>query len=45
MPQVGFEPTIPMFDRAKAVHTLDRATTVIGTAHKQVTKMHVIGRI
>jgi hypothetical protein len=30
MSQVGFEPTIPVFDRAKAVHALDRATTVIG---------------
>jgi hypothetical protein len=30
MPQVGFEPTIPMFERAKTVHALDRAVTVIG---------------
>jgi hypothetical protein len=30
MPRVGFEPTIPVFERAKMVHTLDRATTVIG---------------
>jgi hypothetical protein len=30
MPRVGFEPTIPAFKRAKTVHTLDRATTVIG---------------
>jgi hypothetical protein len=31
--QVGFEPTILVFERAKAVeavHALDRATTVIG---------------
>jgi hypothetical protein len=27
---VGFEPTIPAFERAKTVHTLDRAATVIG---------------
>jgi hypothetical protein len=27
---VGFEPTIPVFDRAKTVHTLDRAATLIG---------------
>jgi hypothetical protein len=27
MPQVGFEPTIPVFERAK---TLDRAATLIG---------------
>jgi hypothetical protein len=31
MPGVGFEPTIPLFARAKMVHTLDRAATVIGT--------------
>jgi hypothetical protein len=31
MRQVGFEPAIPMFDRAKTVHALDCATTVIGT--------------
>jgi hypothetical protein len=30
MPQVGFELTIPVFERAKTVHTLGRATTVIG---------------
>jgi hypothetical protein len=27
---VGFEPTIPVFERAKPVHALDRALTVIG---------------
>jgi hypothetical protein len=30
MPWVGFEPTIPAFERAKIVHVLDRAATVIG---------------
>jgi hypothetical protein len=30
MPQVGFEPTIPVFEWAKTVHVLDRAATVIG---------------
>jgi hypothetical protein len=30
MPGVGFEPTIPVFERAKTVHALDRAATVIG---------------
>jgi hypothetical protein len=30
MPWVGFEPTIPAFERAKAVHALDRAANVIG---------------
>jgi hypothetical protein len=33
MPLVGFEPTIPAFERAKTVHALDRAATVIG--HKR----------
>jgi hypothetical protein len=27
---VGFDPTIPVFERAKTVHVLDRAATVIG---------------
>jgi hypothetical protein len=27
---VGFEPTIPAFERAETVHALDRAATVIG---------------
>jgi hypothetical protein len=31
MPQVEFEPTIPVFEWAKTVHTLDRAATVIGS--------------
>jgi hypothetical protein len=30
MPLVGFEPTVPVFERAKTVHVLDRAATVIG---------------
>jgi hypothetical protein len=30
MPWVGFEPTIPAFERAKTVHVLDRAANVIG---------------
>jgi hypothetical protein len=31
MSRVGFEPAIPVFERAKTVHALDRAVTVIGT--------------
>jgi hypothetical protein len=31
MPLAGFEPTIPVFKRAKTFHALDRAATVIGT--------------
>jgi hypothetical protein len=30
MPRVGFESTIPAFERAKTVHALDRAATLIG---------------
>jgi hypothetical protein len=30
MPQVAFEPTIPLFERAKTVHALEFAATVIG---------------
>jgi hypothetical protein len=30
MPQVGFEPMIPVFERAKTVHALDLAATVTG---------------
>jgi hypothetical protein len=29
MTPVGFEPTIPVFERAKTVHALDRAAIVI----------------
>jgi hypothetical protein len=30
MPRAGFEPNIPVFERAKTVHALDREATVIG---------------
>jgi hypothetical protein len=30
MPQVGFEPTIPVFEQVKTVHALDGTVTVIG---------------
>jgi hypothetical protein len=30
MPRLGFEPTIPVIERAKTFHVLDRAATVIG---------------
>jgi hypothetical protein len=30
MPQVGFEPTIPVFEWVKTVHALDRSATGIG---------------
>jgi hypothetical protein len=31
MPQVGFEPMIRVFERAKTVHALDHTATVIGS--------------
>jgi hypothetical protein len=33
MPRVEFEPTIPVFERAKTVYALDRTATVIGLRH------------
>jgi hypothetical protein len=36
MPRAGFEPTIPVFERAKMVHALDRDATVIGTVFGSV---------
>jgi hypothetical protein len=30
MSWVGFEPTIPVFEREKTFHALDRAATVMG---------------
>jgi hypothetical protein len=30
IPLVGFEPTIPGFERAKTIHGLDRVATVFG---------------
>jgi hypothetical protein len=39
MPQVGFDPTIPVFERAKTDHALDRAATVIGSASDMCYKL------
>jgi hypothetical protein len=33
MPRVGFEPTIPAFERAKTVHALDCTATVIDNSY------------
>jgi hypothetical protein len=33
MSQVGFEPTIPVFERAKTVHALDSAAPVVSTIY------------
>jgi hypothetical protein len=38
MPRVGFEPTIPVFERAKTVHALDGAATVIGICWDSILK-------
>jgi hypothetical protein len=37
MSSVAFEPTIPVFERAKTVNVLDRAATMIGTQLKSAT--------
>jgi hypothetical protein len=34
MPQVGFEPMIPVFERAKTVNALGRAANVIGLSQR-----------
>jgi hypothetical protein len=39
MPGVGFELTIPVFERAKTVHALDRAVTVIDTTAYRIRKI------
>jgi hypothetical protein len=31
MPRLGFEPTLPVFERLETVHALDRAATVSGS--------------
>jgi hypothetical protein len=36
MTRVGFEPTVPAFERAKIVHALDGAGTVIGVYRQMV---------
>jgi hypothetical protein len=42
MSQVGFEPTIPVFEQGKILHTLDRAATVIGDPPPLMFYMHLI---
>jgi hypothetical protein len=36
MPRVGFEPTIPAFERVKTVHSTDRAATAIGVSESSL---------
>jgi hypothetical protein len=38
--ELGFEPTIPVFERAKTVHALDRAAAEIGS---RVTQREILG--
>jgi hypothetical protein len=40
MSRVRFEPTTPVFDRAKKVHVLDLAATVIGRGITLPTPLH-----
>jgi hypothetical protein len=40
MSRVGFEPTIPVFERAKMVHDLDRAATGIDRRYYYCSKMY-----
>jgi hypothetical protein len=42
MPQVGFEPKIPVFELAKTVHALDRGATVVGNPQSRYAKYDVI---
>jgi hypothetical protein len=42
--EVGFEPTTPVFGRAKTVHALDRMATVIGINGTTMTKVDFSGR-
>jgi hypothetical protein len=38
MSQVGFEPTIPVFEWAKAVHDLDRAAIMVAVLETSTIK-------
>jgi hypothetical protein len=38
MPRVGFESTIPVFERTKTIHALDCAATVIGKESSYLTE-------
>jgi hypothetical protein len=35
MPRVGFEPTIPAFERAQTVHATERAVTMMAKSNVQ----------
>jgi hypothetical protein len=38
MPLLGFEPTIPVFERSKTIHASDRAAIVIGVEQYRYAK-------
>jgi hypothetical protein len=40
--RVGFEPTTPVFERAKTVHALDRSAIVIGLQRCQYRKLYIV---
>jgi hypothetical protein len=42
MPSVGFEPMIPVFERAKTDHAFDRAATVSTTCVSNVFKYNIL---
>jgi hypothetical protein len=42
MPRVGFEPTIPVFERTKTVHALDGAVTLIGSNSSLLTLICIL---
>jgi hypothetical protein len=44
MPWVGFEPTVPVFERAKTVHALDRSGTVIASSTYTLSKTSLTWR-
>jgi hypothetical protein len=41
MSEVGFKPTIPVFERAKTVHAFDSTATVIGVRNIYCTNFYV----
>jgi hypothetical protein len=42
MPRMEFEPMIPVLERAKLVHTLDRSATVIGLVDNGVFQIYYL---
>jgi hypothetical protein len=42
MPRLGFEPTIPVFERAKTFHALDHAATVMADKKFPSSNSHLL---